>query len=50
MAALRSGVKTVIIPAENERDLEDIDQDVRAALEFVPTDRIDKILNIALVK
>ena len=50
MAALRSGVKTVIIPAENERDLEDIDQDVRAALEFVPTDRIDKIFNIALVK
>ncbi|MDD6189768.1 MAG: endopeptidase La [Clostridiales bacterium] len=50
MAALRSGVKTVIIPADNERDLEDIDQDVRAALEFIPTDHIDKILDIALVK
>jgi len=50
MAALRSGVKTVIIPADNERDLEDIDQDVRSALEFIPTDHIDKILDIALVK
>ena len=49
MAALRSGVKTVIIPADNERDLEDIDQNVRAALEFIPTDHIDKILDIALV-
>ncbi len=47
MAALRSGVKTVIIPADNERDLEDIDQNVRAALEFIPTDHIDKILDIA---
>ena len=50
MAALRSGVKTIIIPADNERDLEDIDQDVRSALEFIPTDHIDKILDIALVK
>ena len=50
MAALRSGVKTVIIPADNERDLEDIDQNVRAALEFIPTDHIDKILDVALIR
>ena len=48
MAALRAGVKTVIIPADNESDLEEIDQTVRAKLNFVPTDHVDKILNVAL--
>ena len=48
MAALRSGVKTVIIPAENEKDLEEIDQTVRNALNFVVTDHIDKVLDVAL--
>ncbi len=48
MAALRSGVKTVIIPAENEPDLDEIDQTVRRALNFVTADHIDNILDIAL--
>lgn len=48
MAALRNGIETVIIPSENEKDLEDIDQTVRAALKFVTTDHVDKILDIAL--
>jgi len=48
MAAMRAGVKTVIIPAENEPDLEEIDQTVRNALSFVTTDNIDGILDIAL--
>ena len=48
MAALRSGIKTVIIPAENEKDLEEIDQTVRAALNFVVTDHVDKVLDVAL--
>jgi len=48
MAALRSGVKTVIIPADNESDLEEIDPNVRRALNFVTTDHIDKILDFAL--
>ena len=48
MAAMRSGIKTVIIPAENEKDLEEIDQTVRAALNFVTTDHVDKILDVAL--
>ena len=48
MAALRSGIKTVIIPAENERDLDEIDQTVRAALNFVVTDHVDKVLDVAL--
>jgi ATP-dependent Lon protease len=48
MAALRAGVKTVLIPAENEPDLDDIDQVVRSQLNFIATDNIDDILDIAL--
>jgi len=48
MAALRSGVKTVIIPSENEPDLDEIDQVVRNDLNFITADSIDDILNIAL--
>lgn len=50
MAALRSGVHNVIIPADNEKDLEEIDQTVRAALNFTVTDHVDKILDVALVR
>ena len=48
MAALRAGVSTVIIPADNEPDLADIDQTVRSKLQFVPTDHVDKILDLVL--
>ncbi|MEG2007199.1 MAG: endopeptidase La [Oscillospiraceae bacterium] len=48
MAAMRAGVSTVIIPAANERDLEDIDPNVRSALKFVTADHVDSILDIAL--
>lgn len=48
MAAMRAGVKTVIIPAENENDLEDIDQTVRQALNFIATDSVDGILDVVL--
>ena len=50
MAALRAGVQTVIIPEENLPDLEQIDQTVRASLRFVPTDHVDKILDVALMR
>lgn len=50
MAAMRTGVNTVIIPAENEKDLENIDPDVRRALKFVTTDHVDHILDVALVR
>jgi len=50
MAALRAGVKTVIIPAENEADLENIDQTVRAQLVFVPTAHVDNILDLVLIR
>ena len=48
MAALRHGVKTVIIPAANERDLADIDPIVRSKLHFVTASEIGTVLDTAL--
>ena len=48
MAALRNGVKTVVIPKDNVPDLEEIDQSVRAQLTFVPVETIDEVLARAL--
>jgi len=48
MAAMRAGVRTVIIPADNESDLEEIDQTVRYSLNFIATDNIDSIIDIAI--
>ena len=48
MAALRRGVKTVIIPQDNVKDLEEIDQTVRKALTFVPARTADTVLETAL--
>ena len=50
MAALRLGIHTVIIPADNEKDLEEIDPLVRQALNFITTDHVDKILDTVLVR
>ena len=50
MGALRAGVKTVIIPQDNEVDLENIDQTVRAKLQFVTAENVDDILDVALVR
>ena len=48
MAALRHGIRTVIIPADNERDLDDIDLTVRRSLNFVTVTEIDAVLETAL--
>ena len=50
MAALRHGIHTVIIPKDNERDLEEIDQNVRSALQFVIAETVDTVLDTALNK
>ena len=50
MAALRRGIHTVIIPADNLRDLEEIDQTVRKALNFVVASHIDTVLETALIE
>ena len=48
MAAFRNGIKMVIIPADNAKDLEEIDQTVRKALQFVLVERADQVLAQAL--
>ena len=50
MAAYRAGIKTVVIPKENEPDLAEIDEVVREHLRFVPAERIDTVIETALVK
>ncbi len=49
MAALRNGIKTVILPSDNIKDLEEIDQTVRTALQFVKAEQVDGVLAEALV-
>ena len=49
MAAMRAGVRTVILPAENRPDLAEIDPAVREALDFVPVEHADEVLSLALL-
>ena len=49
MAALRCGIGTVIIPKENEKDLEEIDQTVRRKLHFVAVKTVEEVFSVALV-
>ncbi|MEG2731705.1 endopeptidase La [Brevundimonas sp.] len=48
LAALRAGVKTVLIPQENEKDLEDVPDNVKAALEIIPISTADEALKWSL--
>ena len=48
LAALRSGIKTVLIPQENEKDLADVPQTVKDALEIVPISTVDEAIARAL--
>ena len=48
MAALRHGIRTVVIPKDNERDLEEIDQTVRRQLNFISAQTVDAVLDVAL--
>jgi len=50
LAALRSGVKTVLIPQENVKDLADIPDNVKSALEIVPVSNVDEVLARALIQ
>ena len=50
LAAHRGGIKTVIIPDENERDLKEIPENIKQALEIKPVKWIDEVLEIALEK
>ena len=48
LAAYREGLKTIVLPQENERDIEDIPDVVRSSLEFVPVGHMDEVLRVAL--
>jgi len=50
LAALRGGLKTVLIPKENERDLPEIPDNVKKGLEIIPVSTVDEVLAKALVK
>lgn len=48
LAAHRYGVKTIIMPAKNEQDLEELPENVRAKMHFIPVKHMDEVLKIAL--
>ncbi|HEX9062955.1 MAG TPA: endopeptidase La, partial [Clostridia bacterium] len=49
LAAHRAGIDTIIIPIDNKKDIEDIPENVRKKLRFVPVQEMDTVLNTALV-
>jgi ATP-dependent Lon protease len=48
LAAHRAGIKRIVLPDENEKDLAEISEEVRQELEFVLVDHVDEVLNAAL--
>ncbi|MDE5852768.1 MAG: endopeptidase La [Oscillospiraceae bacterium] len=50
IAAFKSGVTTVLIPQDNMRDLDEIDESVRKAINFIPCKTADQVLDYALIK
>lgn len=50
LAALRYGIKNIIIPEKNEKDLEDIPEDAKKEMNFYPVSTVDQVLELALLK
>ena len=50
LAALRAGIKTVVIPEENVKDLAEIGDEVKSHLQIVPASRMDDVLKVALLR
>jgi ATP-dependent Lon protease len=50
LAALRGGIKTVLIPQENEKDLAEIPDNVKQGLKIIPVDHVRDVLKLALVR
>nr|WP_294816853.1 endopeptidase La [uncultured Sphingomonas sp.] len=50
LAALRGGIKTVLIPGENEKDLVEIPANIREGLEIIPVIHVDEVLRLALTE
>ena len=49
LAAMRMNIKTVVMPWKNRKDLEDIPDEYRKTLKFVPVKNFDQVLEVALV-
>ncbi len=49
LAAYRAGIKTILLPKENQKDLEDVPEHVRKEFNIVLTESIDDVLNVALI-
>lgn len=49
MAAYRAGIRTVIIPEDNKPDIDDVPEEIRGKMEFIPVDNMDGVLANALV-
>jgi len=49
LAALRGGIKTVLIPKENEKDLPEIPDNVKAGLEIIAVSHVSEVLKLALI-
>ncbi len=50
LAAMRHGIKTIVIPEKNRKDLDDIPEEYRAHLTFVPVKTIDEVLDVVLAR
>ncbi len=49
MAAYRAGIKTVIIPQDNYADIDDVPEEIRSNIKFIPVSDMNKVLEIALI-
>ncbi|MBC8079697.1 MAG: endopeptidase La [Gorillibacterium sp.] len=50
LAAQRAGIRTILIPKNNEKDLEEIPESVRETIQFIPVSHMDQVLDHALVR
>src|SRR5206468_4659357 len=50
LAALRGGIKTVLIPEENAKDLVEISESIKSGLEIIPVSRMDEVLARAMTR
>ena len=50
LGAKRAGIKTVIVPEDNKKDVKELSKSIKSGMKFIYTDRIDKILNAVLIK
>jgi len=50
LAAHRAGIKKIVMPLENKKNLEEIPDNVKRELEFIFAEKMDQVLDVALVK